>query len=62
MLIEQDALHWGPDQHSSACLPNDGNDVEGKLAGTPPRVVRTPLVVVKEESIDKEAGLLRRDT
>lgn len=55
-------MNWGPDQYSSPCPLNDRNDVKGKLAGTPPRIVGTPFVVVKEESIDKEAGFLWGDT
>lgn len=62
LLVEQNALHWGPNQHSSTSLLNHGDDVKGKLTGTPPRIICTSLVVMKKESIDEEAGFFRRDT
>lgn len=62
MLVEQDAVHRSPDQHSATRPLNDRDDVKGELAGAPPRVVRTTLVVVKQESVDEKAGVLRRDT
>ena len=60
--VEQDALYRSPDENSTARLLNDIDDVEGKLTGAPPWVVRTTLVVLKKESIDQKAGVFRRDT
>lgn len=62
LLVEQDAIHRGPDQNFSACLLNDRDDVKGKLAGTPTRIVCATLVVMKKERVDEEAGLFWRDT
>ena len=62
LLVEQDALYRSPDQHITACLLNDRDDVKGKLTGAPSWVVCTTLVVVKKESVDEKAGLFRRDT
>lgn len=59
--VEQDAIHGGPDENISAPLLDDRDHVKGKLAGTAARIVRAALVVVKEQRVDEEAGLLWRD-
>lgn len=62
LLVEQDAIHRGPDQNVSTCLLNDRDDVKGKLAGTPTWIICATLVVMKKERVDEETGIFWRDT
>lgn len=61
LLVEQNAIHGGPDQNISAPLLDDRDNVKGKLAGTTTWIVRATFVVVKKQRVDKEAGLFGRD-
>ena len=61
LLVEEDALDGRSDQHGAARPLDERDHVEGELAGAPYWVVGAALVVVQQESVDEEAGLLGRD-
>lgn len=62
LVINQDLRDGSSDQAVSSVFLNGADDVEGNLAGTTFRVVGTTFVVMNQERIDQNTGVLWRYT
>ena len=60
LLVNQDLGDGSSDQAVSSMSLNGADDVEGDLTGAALRVVGTSFVVVDQEGIDQNAGVLWR--
>lgn len=60
LIINQDLGDWSSDQTVSSVFLNGADDVEGDLTGTTFRVVGTSFVVMNQEGIDQNTGVLWR--
>lgn len=58
LVIDQDLGDGSSDQAVSSILLNGADDVEGDLTGAAFRVVGASFVVVDEEGVDQNTGVL----
>lgn len=61
LLINQDLGDGSSDQAVSSIFLNGADDVKGNLTGTTFRVVGTSFVVMNQEGIDENTGVLWRN-
>ena len=60
LLIDQDLGDGSSDEAVPSMFLDGSDDVEGDLAGTAFRVVGTSLVVMDQEGVDQNTGVLWR--
>lgn len=57
-IIEQDAVDWGSNQNSTACLLNNGDHVVGDFTGSAFWVPSAVQVVSDQQAVHGETGIL----
>ena len=62
LLVDQDLSDRGPNQAVASVFLDGADDVESDLTGAPFRVIGASLVVVDEQGVDDDAGVLRRNS